>query len=66
MIFPERALPIGDDPVPENSLVVGEVYFKVHFADEDCICPTVLPLVLSEGVQLDVSKTYWYFRMKAF
>jgi hypothetical protein len=45
MIFPERLLPIGDDPVPEQSLVVGEVYFKVHFADEDCLCPTVLPLV---------------------
>lgn len=45
MIFPERLLPLGADPVPEQELVVGEVYFKVHFADENLLCPTVLPLV---------------------
>lgn len=43
MIFPERVLPIGNDPVPEHALIVGEVYFKVHFADDDCLSPTVLP-----------------------
>lgn len=47
MIFPAREVKSHCDYVRAKDLVVGKVYFRVHFLDDDAFVPELLPRVFA-------------------
>jgi hypothetical protein len=45
MHFPGRELKPYAEPVVEDSLVSGQIYFAVQFLDPEMLVPTLVPLV---------------------
>ena len=45
MIFPARELKGNCDAVRADDLIVGKVYFRVQFSDDEALLPELLPRV---------------------
>ena len=45
IIFEQREIPAGAQPIPSDQLIVGETYFHVSYVDHDMKIPIVSSLV---------------------